>query len=213
MAKGKKFELVKVTYEMLKTVSPDKITIRDIADAAGCNSAVIYRHFDNLEHLLMIASVRFLEDYMLGFQEVTSRPLDPIEMEITMWKVFADCAFSNVDVFLLMFWGTYKEKLSDVIYEYYRMFPENWKDLNGLYTVVFFSNDLKERNTTILARAASAGYLNAEDVPLLSNLQCDFMHGMLMEYKTTYREDGVSEKASKIFIDTLISVQSHYRLR
>lgn len=213
MKKNKKYELVRVTYEILQTTAPEKITIRDIAEAADCTSAVIYRHFDNLEHLLLVSSIKFLEDYIVELQDVSNQTLDPIETELTMWHVFAKYAFKNVDAFLLMFWGSNKEKLGDMIYEYYQMFPDNWKHLNGLYTVVFFSNDLKERNRVILSRAAAAGYLKSEDVPLLSNLQCDFMYGMLMGLKASYREPGVAEEATEQFIQTLTSIQNHYRLR
>ena len=213
MATSKKYDLIRVTYEMLKTSSPERLKIRDIAAAAQCTSAVIYRHFDNLDHLLLISSVRFLEDYIIELQDTTNQSTDPLTVEINMWQAFAKHAFKNLDIFELFFWGRYKEHLSDTIYEYYQMFPEQWTRLNGLYTIVFFNNDLKERNRTILTQAANAGYFKTEDVPLLADLQCDLFHGMLLDHKDTYRLAGVPEQAAARFMEILFSLHEHYRLK
>lgn len=213
MATNKKYDLISVTHEMLKTTSPDLIKIRDIASAANCTSAVIYRHFDNLDHLILISSIKFLEDYLFELQDITNNNTDSLDVEVTMWRAFAKYAFQNIEIFDLLFWGKYKERLGDSIYEYYQMFPEQWRHLNGLYTIVFFNNDLKERNRVILNHAANDGYFKTKDVPLLANLQCSFLHGLMMDYKDTYRLPGVSEKAAKEFMDTLLSLQSHYRIK
>lgn len=210
---NKKNELILVTHEMLKTTSPEDIKIRDIAAAAHCTSAVIYRHFDNLDHLILIASIKFMEDYVIELNEITNQnSTDPLTMELTMWKAFCKYVFHNIEVFDLLFWGKYKKNLGESIFEYYQMFPEEWKHLNGLYTSVFFNNDLKERNKIILNCAAVAGYFTFEDAQLLANLQCDFFHGMMIEYKDTYRQPGVPEQATKIFMHTLESLQNHYRI-
>lgn len=213
MATSKKYDLIRVTYEMLQTSSPEDLKIRDIAAAAHCTSAVIYKHFNDLDHLIMIASVRFLEDYIIELQDITNQSIDPLTVETTMWQAFAKHAFKNLEVFDLFFWGKYKEYFGDTIYEYYQMFPEQWTRLNGLYTVVFFNNDLKERNRTILTQAANAGYFKIEDVPFLADLQCDFFHGMLLDHKSTYRLPGVPEQAAERFMEALLSLQEHYRLK
>ena len=49
---------------------------------------------------------------------------DPLDMLISMWDSFAQNAFANVEVFELLFWGKYKERLGDVIFEYYQLFPD-----------------------------------------------------------------------------------------
>lgn len=213
MINKKKLDLIFAVHEMLKTTSPELIKIRDVAAAANCNSAIIYRHFDNLDHLILIASIKFLEDYLFDLQDVTRNNTDPLEVEITTWRIFAKYAFMHIEVFDLLFWGKYKENLGDSIYEYYKMFPEQWQHLNGLYTIVFFNNDLQERNRVILDQAANAGYFKPSDVPLLANLQCCFLHGMMMDYKNTYRQPGVPEKAAALFMETLLSLQKRYRLK
>ena len=212
-ANNKKHELIAVTHEMLKTISPEDIKIRDIAAAANCTSAVIYRHFENLDHLILMASIKFMEKYVIELNEITNQnSIDPLIMELTMWRAFCQNVFPNIEVFDLLFWGKYKKNLGESIFEYYQMFPEGWKHLNSLYTSVFFNSDLKERNTMILNCAAVAGYFTTEDAKLLANLQCDFFHGMMIDYKDTYRQPGVPEKATEIFMSTIESLQNHYRI-
>lgn len=70
---SKKNELVLKTYELLKTTGPYNIKIRTIATACNCTSTVIYRHFDDLDHLIRFASVRFLENYIVEIQRIAQR--------------------------------------------------------------------------------------------------------------------------------------------
>ena len=77
---SKKNELVLKTYELLKTTGPYNIKIRTIATACNCTSTVIYRHFDDLDHLIRFASVRFLENYIVEIQRITNEKTDALEM-------------------------------------------------------------------------------------------------------------------------------------
>ena len=75
MAENKKKELIQKTYEILKDVGPEDTKIRTIASKANCTSTVIYRHFNDLDHLLLFASIsswriygRSAEDIQLQYE-------------------------------------------------------------------------------------------------------------------------------------------------
>jgi len=203
MARGKKYELVNKTYELLQHTSPQDITIRMIAEAADCTSTVIYRHYENLDHLILIASIRFLEDYTKNLGNIMSTETDSLELLIKMWREFAVQSFKQVDVFEMLFWGKYRNRLGEAIMEYYQLFPENWQNLNGVFTSVFFNNKLEERNYIIVQQAASAGYFPQENIRLFSDLQCYLFHGFLIEYRATYREPGKAEEGVERFMKML----------
>lgn len=40
------------------------ITIRKVADKAGFNSATLYNYFENLDHLVFLAAMRYIKDYV-----------------------------------------------------------------------------------------------------------------------------------------------------
>lgn len=210
---SKKNELIIKTYELLKTTSPDDLTIRSIATACNCTSTVIYKHFDDLDHLIRFASVRFLENYIIEIQKISNENLNALDMLVTMWKVFAKYAFENIEVFEELFWGKYKENLGDTIFEYYQVFPDEWKDLDGLFTSVFFNNDLKERNHIMVHRAAVTGYFSLNESRMLSDMECSLFHGLLLEYRDKYRIPGKASEGATYFMEILLSMHEHYRIK
>lgn len=213
MAENKKRELIQKTYEILKDIGPEDTKIRTIASRANCTSTVIYRHFNDLDHLLLFASIKFLEDYIVDIQKILNTNINVLDIGILMWKSFAKYAFQNIHVFETLFWGKYKENLGDTIFECYQLFPEEWKSLDGLTASVFFNDDLKVRNRIMLRRAAVTGYFSFDDAMLLSDLECYLFHGLLMEYKDKYREPTMAQEGAKRFMDMLDSLISKYRIK
>lgn len=213
MSSSKKTELISQTYELLKTTSPNDIKIRAIASACDCTSTVIYRHFEDLDHLIRFAAVRFLENYVIDIQKIVTGNSDPLELLMKMWQTFAQYAFENVEVFELFFWGRFKERLGDTIFEYYQFFPEEWKNLDGLFTSVFFNNDLKERNYIVLHRATVAGYFDHKTDRMLSDIACDLFHGLLLDYKECFREPGKAAEGAAYYMQMLESLVSKYRIK
>lgn len=213
MAQNKKKELIQKTYELLKTNSPQEITARTIAAACDCSSTTIYKHFDNLEHLILFSSIKFLEDYIIELNEIIQENDNAVKMTIEMWEVFAKYAFENVEVFELLFWGKYREGLGDAIFEYYQFFPNNLKSLNGFFTSVYFNDNLEERTSIMMQRAATTGYILYDDIKLLSELQCDSFHGLLVNYKEYYREPEKSKEGAQLYMNMLNSLLDHYLIK
>lgn len=213
MARSKKHDLIDKTYELLHLYSPDEITIRLIADAAGCTSTVIYRHFENLDHLLLIASIRFLEDYIKSLGDLLNNENDSLDMLIRTWQLFAEQSFYNVEIFDLLFWGKFKEQLSDAIVQYYQIFPNAWQNLSGMFAVVFFSSNIEERNFLVVQRAASEGYFPFKGIKTFSDIQCYMFHGLLLEYRDKYRDERLAEEGISRFMNMLELIIEQNRLK
>ena len=54
---------------MLADSAPQDLSIRAIAAEAGCTTGAVYRHFESADHLILVASVKYLEDYMAEFEK------------------------------------------------------------------------------------------------------------------------------------------------
>lgn len=210
---NKKKELVFVTYELLKSNAPDSIKIRDIAAQAHCTSTVIYKHFDSLDQLLLIASIHFLEDYVVELQQTIHKNSDALDMLVEMWRVFANYAFQNVEVFDMLFWGKFKDALGDMIFQYYKLFPEKWIDMDALFASVFFNNDINERNGIIMHRAVVNDYFDYHEERLLSDMQCALFHGLLLQYRESYRLPGKAAEGAAQFMEMLNSLIAKYRMK
>lgn len=213
MGASKKTELIQKTYELLKTTSPDDLKIRDIAKACDCTPTTVYKHFENLDELIRFGCVAFLEEYLEAITKIANDSMDPLEMMILTWDEFSKCAFKNVDVYLHLFWGKYDGQLGDIIFDYYHLFPGRWQNLGGVFTSMFFNSDIMERNHIIVRRAAAVGYFDYTEIRMISDMQCYLMHGLLMDYRYTYRQPGKAEEGQKRFMEMLRSQIRHYRIK
>jgi AcrR family transcriptional regulator len=215
MARNKmmKKELVLKAYEILKTEGMENITIRYIGTRAGCTSALIYKHFEDLDHLLTFASIRTLQNYFDEFKEIMNRGMNVLDSSFKSWERFAYYAFKDVDIFERLFWGKYNAWLGDMIYEYYLLFKDEMQGFDGLSASILFNDNLRAREEITLRRAAATGCLASEDIAMLSDLLVCLFHGMLLDYKDTYKEEGKAQEGAEKFMKILRSVHDKYRIK
>lgn len=194
----RKRSYVQIAARILASEGIKGVNIRRIAKEAGCTSAVLYKHFDNLDHLIILASVQFLEPYIKEFCRVTKRrDISSIQIDLYLWKVFIKEAFRNKPYYEMMFFSSDKDMLEDYIYEYYSLFPQMEKDFDGLAASIIFSNNLAEREYIRLRRAAHEGMITLENARLLSRLSTAVFNGMFVQYHFIDNDRGVLQLASE----------------
>ena len=203
VGRSKKADLIRTTIQLLADNRPQDLSIRAIAAAAGCTTGAVYRHFQNADQLILVACVKFLEDYMSDLNGLLLMDDDPLNQHIEMWRSFGRQAFANIDVFELMFWKVAEDELNDAIFTYYQEFPENWRKLSGFHVMVFFGSSLKERNLLTLNRCVANRKLNASAVEMISDLEICSFHGLMMEYQEVYREPGKAEEGFARYMEML----------
>ncbi|MGN0204222.1 MAG: TetR family transcriptional regulator [Coprococcus sp.] len=187
---ARKRKYVEATAEIIAREGTGGINIRRVAEAAGCTSAVLYKHFENKDHLVILGSIRFLEPYIIQFMEISKRKdLNSIQMDLLFWKAYIYEAFRNKAIYEMLFFGKYKNMLEEYIFEYYQMFPDFLGQVDGYMVSVIFNSNLVERDLIRLRRAANEGLITMEDATTLSRLCTPVFHGMLIQYPDT----GLSE--------------------
>ncbi|MFR3548257.1 TetR/AcrR family transcriptional regulator, partial [Blautia sp.] len=50
--------LIEAAYNMILEKGAENIRVRDLAKRVGCSAAALYKHFESLDYLLALASVR-----------------------------------------------------------------------------------------------------------------------------------------------------------
>lgn len=188
---ARKRKYVETTAEIIAREGTSGINIRRVAKAAGCTSAVLYKHFENKDHLVILGSIRFLEPYIIQFMEISKRKdLNSIQMDLLFWKAFIKEAFRNKAVYEMLFFGKYKNMLEEYIFEYYQMFPDFLGQVDGYMVSVIFNSNLVERDLIRLRRAANEGLITMENVTILSRLCTPVFYGMLIQYPDTGLSDN-----------------------
>ena len=203
VAQSKKAELIKATYQLLADNRPQDLSVRAIAAAAGCTTGAVYRHFDSADHLILVASVKYLEDYMADLNDLLLKDNDPLYQHIEMWRSFGRQAFAHVDVFEMMFWQVSEDALNDAIFAYYQEFPESWRRLSGFQVMVFFSSSLKERNLLTLNRCMAEYKLTQSTIEMINDIEICSFHGLMMEYRDCYHQPGKPEEGLMRYMEML----------
>lgn len=184
-AKGieSKKQLVMLTYEKLCNHDASEITVRDIAKEKGCSAAAIYRHFENMEYLIVIASARFLHEYMLQYAKLMDdEELPYIEMYLRGWELFNHYAFERPDIYYRLFWGNENRVFTDALQDYFELFPfgGSEKYMAYFYTLMFNDN-VEARDLFMLKRAVNYHLMREEDAVYFSKTNPLIVKGLLLD--------------------------------
>lgn len=216
MSLDKKRQFVNITYDILSKEGISEIKIRRLAQEMHCTSTVIYRYFDNLDHLIALASIRYLNDYLVDFSNLINDPLiltDPYTLNIKMWRCLAEHAYANMEIYEQIFFGNYSSHLAEVIFEYYQLFLDDTRrQFDGFSSSILFNEDLTQRDLVLLRRAAALGTIQSEDIEVLSQIEVYIFHGLLMRYMPRRNEEGISRIVTDEFIGLLENLANKYRL-
>ena len=99
-----KKNLMRTTYRMLQNMDASKITVRAVAKEAGCSPAALYRHFDNIEYLIVLASIRFFENYMIEYGVLMDQEPNLLKQYVDGWRLFNRYAFERPDLYYRLMW-------------------------------------------------------------------------------------------------------------
>lgn len=192
-----KRKFVSEAHEMIKECGLENITVRDLAKRVGLSSTALYKHFADLEYVLVLASIRFLDGYVKEIKDITLNGANPIEVDVEAWKCFNKYVFKNPPIFLNLFWGKYNKELDYALQEYFDLYPlEAASRAVAMLCCPLFVGNIEERDYMWMRRAASEGLIKYEDAGYISKVNCLIAKQLLSEHVDDYRMPGVPQKAA-----------------
>ncbi len=178
-----KRRLIVSMYHNLKVKNASEITVREFAKENHCSPAALYRHFENLEYLIILGAVRFFIDYMTEYGQLMDSGGDLMESYVEGWKLFNRYAFERPDLYYRLFWGQYNAVFSDALEEYFDLFPVSGSERYPAYFyTLLFTDNIRERDFLMLRRAANYNLLSDEDADYYSRSNTLIVKGMLEMY-------------------------------
>lgn len=197
--KGKetKRRLILAMHNKLKTQDASEIKVREFAKEAGCSPAALYRHFESLEYLIVLGTMRFFIDYMDEYGQLMDSYENLMEAYIRGWELFNKYAFARPDLYYRLLWGSYNTTFSDALDEYFELFAVRGSERYPahFYTLLFTEN-IQERDFLMLKRAVNRNMLTYEDAVYFSKTNTLIVKGMLEIYmgrNPEERKDGERE--------------------
>lgn len=148
---------IEATEDLMKEDDIDEISIRKIAKRAGYNSATLYYYFEDLEHLILFASIRYLREYTSALAKNIKKDMTTMEKYRTVYETFNHYAFRSPVIFHNMFFGKYSPMLLEVIKEYYDIFPDDLEGHDELLRSLLTQGNMYSRDKQIVDQLVSEG--------------------------------------------------------
>lgn len=194
---------IDATKEIAEEEGISKITIRNVADRAGYNSATIYNYFDNVESLIAFAMIDSVTEYLHGFAHILSQDFDPIVALLLSWRIYAECSFKNPGAYAYVFNSEHTEDSLSRLETYFEIFPINEDSVNQIVT----DKDMIKRNQMLYAPCFEEGYFPKDKETYI----IDFfyiVHGGFSN--RLFNQNIDSSAAVPLFLDYLIEfIESH----
>jgi len=202
---GSKRRYIEAAYKLLLADGLGGVSIRNVAHSAGCTSAALYKHFRDIDHLVRIASVRFLSDYARDARLLSQIDLNPLELNLQLWECLAFYSFHQAPIIENLFFGKGNcGVVQNTLREYYQEFPEEIDEMRGYMAMMFTGETIMERDMILLGRSASLGMIAYEGAEHLCKLGTYLFQGMLASIRCSYEQPGVARTATRSFMELLI---------
>jgi AcrR family transcriptional regulator len=179
---GTKRDFVTLAYKHLLTNNASSLTVKDIANEKGYSAPSLYKHFKSLEYLLVVASVKFLDEYMYEYAQLLESDKDPLRTYVAVWKLFNRYAFERPDIYYRLFWGQHKKTFTSAIREYFELFPfSGYKKCPGYFYLILVNDSIQERDLLMLRRVPNRKLLSDEDAVYFSKTNPLIVKGLLID--------------------------------
>lgn len=153
---------IEATEKLIKEEGIDGLSIRKIAAEAGYNSATLYNYFKDLEHLVLFASVRHLREYVNELQKPLKPDMNALEIYRVIYEVFSRMSFRSPEIFYNMFFGRYNGKLSQVLQQYYELFPDELGEHKGFVRRMLCEGNIYKRDLAFMDALVEEGFVKED---------------------------------------------------
>lgn len=144
---------IDATTQMIEEVGIANLSIRKIAEKAGFHNSTIYLYFEDLDELLILASIKFFQEYSQSLGLLSKEDLSPGESLIKVWDSFLTSAFKWSYLFHNFFFGKRSDHLSTYMDRYYDLYPEERIEYSNVIKDMYYGENISERCLKLLQTA------------------------------------------------------------
>ncbi len=166
----------------------ESITARRVANLAGHNVAIIYRYFNNLDHLIFFVCVKYYNKYVHDLYNYVNINDNTIKIYYNIWKCFCVHSFNNPQIFKAMFLNNINQSFTQAINNYYELFPEELESLPKELSHMLDKENIHDRDKAVLLKAAEDNYIDKKDLNEISEVIIIFYEGILARLISDYHK-------------------------
>ena len=174
-------EYILTARQIMDAEGIDQVSIRKVARLSDCNSATMYLYFKDLDELVTLAAISYLEDYCMALCSDLAVERSAYDLYIHTWDLFCDYAFRNPMVYYKLFFGRHTLPLGELIERYYSLFPEQIENADGTVRDMLLSGDLSERNLKVLRPLVEEQLVRSDELDVINEITVCYFRKFLEE--------------------------------
>ena len=172
---------IRAAREIIETEGVEHVSTRKLAAITGFNSAKLYFYFKNLDDLIAMASISYLEKYTSLLAHDLPRITSHLQFFMHTWEVFCHCALDEPKAYYHIFYGRREQPFHELMEEYYRLYPAQLDEMEEKVTRMLTNGDLKERNMICLEPLAAEGIIKYKHINYINYFIISYFKCLLEE--------------------------------
>lgn len=200
------YSFVSATEKIMMEEGLDKVTIRKISDLSGYSSATIYSYFDNIEHLILFSSMKFLEEYIKAVPEYADKSNSAIDLFKNMWDCFCKFSFQKADVFSTMFFTKVSNNARNFMRDYYCVYPIEDDGYPEVVQQMLRENNLYKRNIVLIQGCIEEGTMLSENGDEINEMTIFIYESLLHRVRNEELSPEEAEMKMKRYIKRILTI-------
>ena len=117
-------KFINAASDMILESGVDSLTIRSIANRVGCNSALLYSYFYDLEDLINYCAFKIRKPLMDSLKSCLQSEMNAYDVFMCTVRLQFRYAFQNPEMYLHLYFGKHKYSIPKTFEDYYVVFPD-----------------------------------------------------------------------------------------
>lgn len=166
---------INVVQVMLEQEKLEKISVRKIAEKAGFHNSTIYLYFEDIDQLIMLASMKYFQEYSYRLELQSQKDRTAEEDFFSIWGLFFDTILKKQYLFYNFFFGKHSSDLEKIMKLYYDIFPEERRQFSADIETMYFGKNISERSLSLLnALISGQNHVIADNLNMLNEIIVSF---------------------------------------
>ena len=174
--------LIHAAQQIIFTEGLANVTLRKVSKLANVNTAILYRHFSDLDELLLFASVDLLKKMTFQYVErkKNKQSTTPFEMYMQEWRYFCECAFQHPECINHVFFSRHSHRLDTLLQDYYELFADELIHAGITLDDLLYCGNLCSTNYFLLTKLLGS-QADKTALELLNDVIISYFHQLLLQ--------------------------------
>ena len=174
--------LIHAAQQIIFTEGLANVTLRKVSKLANVNTAILYRHFSDLDELLLFASIDLLKEMTQQYVErkKSTETTEPFELYMQEWRLFCQSSFQHPECINHVFFGRHSHRLDTLLQDYYELFADELTHLGITLDDLQYCGNLYSTNYLLLTQLLGS-QTDKNALNLLNDVIISYFHQLLLQ--------------------------------